>query len=186
MTALELKQISQLATPNQVLVVAKQFQPKINQHTVNNDWSLYLDRIQDPGNMGTILRIADWFGIQHVFCSPDCVELYNSKVIQSSMGAFLRVNMITIEFEALRATFPHLPILGTVVEGGQSIFHYQTTQHGLIVMGNESQGVSAHIHAQASHLITIPSRGGSGMESLNVAVATGIICGTLRNPVVSI
>jgi TrmH family RNA methyltransferase len=182
----ELKLISQLTTPNQVLIVAKQLSPSIKEKIVASDWSLYLDRIQDPGNMGTILRIADWFGIKHVFCSPDSVELYNSKVIQASMGAFLRVNVIAIDFQHIKQQFPDLPVLATVVDKGTSVFHYQAVQHGIIIMGNESQGISNELLNQATHQITIPSQGGSGMESLNVAVATGIICGTLRNPILGI
>ncbi len=185
LTAKELKKISQLSTPNQVLLIAKQPKVIANDAKVRQDWSLYLDRIQDPGNMGTILRIANWFGIQYVFCSPDCVDVYNFKVIQSSMGAFLRTQCIPIAFEQLRSTYPEVPIYGTTLNG-QSVFQPMPSQAGIIVMGNESQGIASPILKQTNHQITIPTYQNGEMESLNVAVATGIICAAIRNPIPNI
>lgn len=185
LTQQELKQISQLTTPNQVLIIAKQPEIKLNTATITKDWSLYLDRIQDPGNMGTILRIANWFGIQHIFCSPDSVEVYNFKVVQASMGAFLRVKVIPIEFETLKQQFPNVPTYAAMLEG-RSVFQPMLSGAGIIAMGNESQGLSPDILAQVDHPITIPAYGTNDMESLNVAVSTGIICAALRNPLMNI
>ncbi len=184
-TQKELKQISQLTTPNQVLIIAKQPKVNLDANVVAKDWSLYLDRIQDPGNMGTILRIANWFGIQHIFCSLDSVEVYNFKVIQASMGAFLRVKVIPIEFDALKQQFPNLPTYAAMLKG-RSVFQPMLSTSGLVAMGNESQGLSPSILAQVDHPITIPAYGTHDMESLNVAVSTGIICAALRNPLMNI
>ncbi len=184
-TQQELKQISQLTTPNQVLIIAKQPDVKLNTAVITKDWSLYLDRIQDPGNMGTILRIANWFGIEHVFCSPDSVEVYNFKVVQASMGAFLRVKVIPIEFELLKQQFPEVPTYAALLEG-RSVFQPMLSATGIIVMGNEGQGLSPSILAQVDYPITIPAYGTHDMESLNVAVSTGIICAALRNPLMTV
>ncbi len=178
----ELKQMSALQTPNQVLVVADIPTNTIDEAIVQSDWSLYLETIQDPGNIGTILRIADWFGIQHVFCSPDTADIFNSKVIQSTMGAFLRTRIVRITFEDLQHRFPDVPSYGAVLRG-KSIYKQKLPSNGILVMGNESKGIPAAMQAQLSGLITIPPHRASGMESLNVGVATGIICAALRNQV---
>lgn len=174
-----LQKVSQLKTANQVLLVAEQLHPKLEESIVKNDWSLYLDRIQDPGNMGTILRIANWFNIQHVFCSLGCAEIYNPKVIQSSMGAFLRVQCIDLELVDFRKQFPDVPIYATAMNG-KSIYEMDKKKGGLIIMGNEGQGVDEEILRTVEQKISIPSYGKSEMESLNVAMATGIICAELR------
>ncbi len=175
----ELKQVSALPTPNQALVIAEMLAPEIIPERVQNDWSLYLQTIQDPGNMGTILRIADWFGIQHVFCSFDSADIYNPKVIQSTMGAFLRTQLIRMPFEELTNRFPDLPTYGAVLHGN-SIYTHAFPSKGILVMGNESKGLPKDLQAQLDQLITIPAHRVSGMESLNVGVATGIICAALR------
>lgn len=184
-TLQQLKTISNLATPNKVLLIVKQPNQSINHEFVSNDWSLYLDGIQDPGNMGTILRIANWFGVKHVFCSPECVDVYNPKVVQSSMGAFLRTQIIEMPFEKLKNTFPDIPVYSTVLQG-KSVFSYLPTQQGIIIMGNEGNGISANIQEKSDYQISIPAYGANEMESLNVAVATGIIFSALRNPAVNI
>ncbi|MBK8563635.1 MAG: RNA methyltransferase [Saprospiraceae bacterium] len=171
----ELKKVSLLTTPNQVLLVANQSDQPINENTVKNGLSLYLDDIRDPGNFGTILRIADWFGIKWVFCSPGSVEFYNPKVVQASMGAFLRVNSLEISFSDFVAKFPDLPTFGAMLDG-ISIREGQLSAPGIIALGNESKGLSWEIQEQIKHKISIPRGIGGGAESLNVAVATGIIC----------
>jgi len=178
-TSKELQKISQLKTPNQVLVVAEQLETSLNSEKVKSDWSLYLDRIQDPGNMGTLLRIADWFDIRTIFCAPNSAEIYNPKVIQASMGAFLRVQCLEISFEDLIQQFPHLPIYATVMNGA-SIHDSKNHPKGILILGNEGQGIAPEIIAKASHRIKIPRYGNSQMESLNVAVAAGIICAVLK------
>jgi TrmH family RNA methyltransferase len=146
---------------------------------LQSDWSLYLERIQDPGNLGTILRIADWFGIQHVICSPDCADLFNPKVIQASMGAFLRVAAPRLSLDNLQKQFPTLPVYASSLSG-DSIYEKQLLEPGILIMGNESRGISEVAQQLATTELKIPSHGAHDMESLNVAVATGILCAELR------
>jgi RNA methyltransferase, TrmH family len=176
-TEQELKKISTLTTPNQVLITAKQPLLELDTAFINKDIVLYLDGIQDPGNMGTILRIADWFGIEYVFCSDTCVEVYNPKVIQATMGAFLRVK--TKEIDLSEIWDGKVPIYGALLEG-ENIFSENLTKHGIIVIGNEGSGISLALQQLITHPIKIPPHG-NGAESLNVAVATGIICALFRN-----
>lgn len=178
-TATTLKKVSQLKTPNQVLAVVQQWSPTIDENVVCKDWSLYLDHLQDPGNFGTILRIANWFGIQHVFCAYNTVELYNPKVIQASMGAFLRIQVIPLELIELKNRFPDLSLYATDLSG-QSIYTQNDLLPGIVILGNESRGVSETSFQLADKRLRIPSYGAQQMESLNVAVATGILCAWMR------
>ncbi len=171
----ELKKISLLTTPNQVFLVVKQPDLAFDEKSVANGLSLYLDDIRDPGNLGTILRIADWFGIPWVFCSPGSVEAYNPKVVQAGIGAFSRVKCVEMDFDELLSKLPTLPIYGTVLDG-DSIFDTKATGPAIIAIGNESRGLSAEIQAKLTHRISIPKGVGGGAESLNAAVATGIVC----------
>lgn len=176
----ELKQISNLQTPNQVLIIADQIDYQFSIDQLATELSLYLDEIQDPGNLGTILRIADWFGIPNVILSKACAELYNPKVIQSTMGAFLRVNCFQLDLDTILAKLNTIPVYGTVLDG-DDVFKSQLTQHGIIVVGNESKGISTRIQEQLTHRIAIPAGKNAGAESLNAAVATGIICALFKN-----
>ncbi len=176
----ELKQLSNLKTPNQVLAVVKQADSIINFSSIEKSYNLYLDNIQDPGNLGTILRIADWFGIPNVICSPTCVEVYNPKVIQSSMGAFHRVHCMNEELEKITTSLPNLSILGAVLDA-TSIYTTNFPKAGLLVIGNESQGISINIKKLITHQISIPRYAKGGAESLNAAVATGIICAHIKS-----
>jgi len=170
----ELARISNLKTPNQVLCICKIPQYTIDPQLVNKSLTLYLDGIQDPGNMGSILRIADWFGIPYIWCSAACAEVFNPKVLQASMGAFLRVPTIQKEFADLKKDYPDLPIFASTLEG-QSVFKQNYPTQGLLVIGNEGSGIRASIIDQADHLVTIPKGKQGGAESLNAAVATGIL-----------
>ncbi len=174
-TSKELERISKLKTPNKVLCICKIPTYKIDSSLVNNNLTVYLDGIQDPGNMGSILRIADWFGIPYVFCSASCVELYNPKVIQSSMGAFLRVKSFVKDLEELKRESPNLPIFAAVL-GGTNIFKLPPQKNGILVIGNEGNGISDAVLALSDHQVTIPKAKTGGAESLNAAVATGILC----------
>ncbi len=136
-------------------------------------WTLFLDRIQDPGNMGTIIRTADWFGIRHLICSPGSVEVYNPKVVQASMGSLLRVQVYELSAEELLLQHPG-PLYAACLSGKALKDYGHDARPGIIAMGNESQGLSDLILSKAGHKITIPRTGQA--ESLNVAVATGIIC----------
>ena len=175
----ELKKISLLTTPNKVLLICKTPTPLLSDLPLRNELTLYLDGIQDPGNAGTILRIADWFGIRSVFFSPDSVEPFHPKVVQASMGAFLRVNILETELEMLLKNFPDLPVLGADING-EDIFKIEKPAESVIVVGNEGKGISEKNRSLIKKFVSIPASGG-GAESLNVAVATGIICAVFRN-----
>jgi RNA methyltransferase, TrmH family len=172
----ELKKISCLSTPNQVLISAHIPNFQLDKMLINNDLSLYLDGIQDPGNMGTILRTADWFGIKNVFCSDTCVDIFNPKVIQASMGAFLRIKSQEVDLQQLISE--GLPVYGALLEGN-NIFEEKLSTRGIIVIGSEGKGISDTILPLLTHTIKIPAYG-NGAESLNAAVATGIICAAFR------
>jgi TrmH family RNA methyltransferase len=173
----ELNKISSLQTSNQVLVISEQLNNLAEATKIQNSLSLVLETMQDPGNMGTILRIADWFGIEQVFCSKDCVDIYNSKVVQASMGAFLRVNIQYVDLVETFQSYPELPVYGAML-GGDNIFQTNLSKNGFIVIGNEGRGISDEIAASLTHQIEIPKYGGA--ESLNAAVATGIICSIFK------
>ena len=143
--------------------------------------SLALDGIQDPGNLGTIIRIADWFGIQTIFCSEDTVDAWNPKVVQATMGSIARVNIIYISLTKLIDSLPaDYPVYGTLLDG-DNIYTQTLTPHGLIVMGNEGNGISPEIRQKVNHRLLIPSyRTDDTAESLNVAIATAITCAEFR------
>lgn len=138
---------------------------------------LYLDGLRDPGNLGTIWRIADWFGVTHVYLADDCVDAYNPKVIQASMGAFLRVSCRVRPLASLRAEYPQMSIQGTCTSDGVNALTYGWPSHTLLVIGSESHGIRPTQHARLDGWLSIP-RGphSSGAESLNAGVATGILC----------
>ena len=174
----ELQQISNLSTPNQVFLVVEQPTASLQKEKLTDNYALYLDNIQDPGNLGTIWRIADWFGFPYVFCSKGCVDWTNPKVIQSSMGAFLRVQIIQKEFADLTNELPGVPTYAAVL-GGENVFHTQFAKNGILIIGNESKGISEELQATPTFKIAITKGKNGGTEDLNAAVATGIICGQL-------
>jgi TrmH family RNA methyltransferase len=167
----ELEKISQLSTPNQVLALVKQF--KSDKPVAEKEkFMLVLDGIQDPGNMGSIIRIADWFGIQHIVCSEDCADRYNTKVVQSTMGSIGRVNIYYTSLVEWLAEQKDILIYAAMLEG-QDITKMKMPDGGVIVIGNESKGISGEVLKLCNLSITIPQKGKA--ESLNAAVATGII-----------
>ncbi len=174
-TEIELEKISGLQTPNQVLAIVEQKTPP-SEPELNNQLTLVLDGIQDPGNLGTIIRIADWFGIKQVIASEDTVELYNPKVIQSTMGSFTRVNFWYRSLHTFLETAT-IPIYGALLNG-KNMHGEPPVTEGLLVIGNESKGISKELLPFISHPITIPRLGGA--ESLNAAVAAGIIVSHLK------
>jgi TrmH family RNA methyltransferase len=179
-TPQELGRISTLTTPNQVLMVLPIHPPPLLVQEVSRDLCLYLDDIRDPGNLGSILRIADWFGIPWVFCSESSVELFNPKVVQASMGAFLRVRCLTVEFETLCKALPDMPVYAAMPDGSP-VFGVSLATPAIIAIGNESRGVSSTVLDCADVSISIPRGPGGAAESLNAAIATGIICAAFRN-----
>ena len=169
----ELKKISSLKSPNQILAVIETPNNTPLVKNIQNSLNLVLENIQDPGNMGTIIRIADWFGIPHIFCSEGCVDVYNSKVIQATMGSFLRVKIQYIALEELFLEHSSMTVYGAVL-GGKNAYKTDLKDTGFLLIGNEGKGLSKSIQKKISHPITIPKTGKA--ESLNAAVATGILC----------
>jgi len=169
----ELSALSAMQTPNQVILVITM--PEKKEIPFLNEWYLALDDIQDPGNMGTIIRIADWFGINHVICSPGCVDIYNPKVVQSAMGGHLRVNLYDTELEPFLLAIS-LPKIAATLDG-DSVYDMKRQDAGVLIIGNESKGVSERVLAMATKKIMIPRRGGA--ESLNAGVSAGILSALL-------
>lgn len=169
----QLASVSQLHTPNKVLLVIET--PLLEATPPTNEWVIILDGIQDPGNMGTIIRTADWFGIKHIVCSPDTVEVFNAKVIQSAMGSHLRVKFYVADPGAYISRLS-IPVLAAVLNG-TSIYEVDPFPAAALLIGNEGKGLKAHLVQAASLKITIPARGGA--ESLNAAVSAGILCAML-------
>jgi RNA methyltransferase, TrmH family len=167
----ELKKISQFTTPNQVLAIAEKIKWD-NEPQIKENISLALDAIQDPGNMGTIIRIADWFGISNIFCSDDCADVYNPKVVQATMGSITRVRVKYVDLRSLLEKNPEIRTYAAVLNG-RDITKMEKLTEGIIVIGNESRGISEDIMKHINVQITIPGKGKA--ESLNAAVATGII-----------
>jgi RNA methyltransferase, TrmH family len=170
----ELKKISSLTTPNQVVAVVDLPQKKGDFAAIEVGLYYYLDGLQDPSNMGAILRIADWFGVKGVFCSQTTVDAYHPKVIQAGMGAFLRVPTHEFDLLTLKNANPTLNILGAVMNGEKLSTNPQLS-NGILVIGNEGKGISKETELLLTHRLTIPRGASGGAESLNAAVATGIL-----------
>ena len=175
-SAKDMERISVLKNPSPVLVVCNQFE---NKNGKTSGFSLYLDDIKNPGNMGTIIRIADWFGMDKLICSPECVEIFSPKVVQSAMGSIFRIPIEIEVFENVKDVYKE-KVYGTVLEG-TNVFNMKIEQPALIVVGNESKGIDPKIQAQLDHKISIPAASVSQTESLNAAIATGIICAAINN-----
>ncbi|MBO9571500.1 MAG: RNA methyltransferase [Chitinophagaceae bacterium] len=166
----ELERISFLSTPNQVLgIFKKAVHPPMH---LAGTVTLMADNIQDPGNLGTIIRCADWFGIKQVICSKDCADVYNPKTVQSTMGSISRVAVHYEDLAEVIRSHPSTHVYAATLSG-KNIHEMKPLHHGIILMGNESKGISADLLKLAQEEITIPRIGAA--ESLNAAVATGII-----------
>ena len=178
-----LSRISFLKTTPDIVAVFNIPKSEINWNEISEDLTLVLDAIQDPGNLGTIIRLADWFGIRNIICSEDSADLYNPKVIQSTMGAFARVKVHYVSLPGFmnRAKQSNIPIYGTFLEG-ENLYKCDLTANGLVIMGNEGNGISEDTASYISRKINIPSypSGVTTSESLNVAMATSIICSEFR------
>lgn len=180
----ELSKASLLKTPQKVLAIFKQPNYTIHLNQINESLSLMLDGVQDPGNLGTIVRIADWFGIENIYCSKETADIYNPKTVQATMGAIARVKVHYTNLNDFIESLPNdLPIYGTLLEG-ENIYSQQLTENGIIVMGNEGKGISPEIRNHISHKLLIPNYPADRetSESLNVAVATSIVCAEFRRP----
>ena len=179
----DLERISFLKTPNKAVALAKL---PDNEQLVTpdlNGLNIALDNIQDPGNLGTIVRTAAWFGIKNVFCSSDTVDVYNPKVVQSTMGAIFKVNVVYCDLTELAATArkANVQLFGTRLDG-ENLYATNLPKNAIVVMGNESKGLSAEISALMDSNLKIPSYAPptADMESLNVSVATAIVCAEFR------
>lgn len=177
----ELRRLSFLQHPQQVLALFPLPSPSHSLTPSPSHLSLALDGVQDPGNLGTIIRIADWFGIENIYCSEDTVDAWNPKVVQATMGSIARVNIIYMNLPEMLDTLPDdFPVYGTFLDG-ENIYQQSLSENGLIVMGNEGNGISEAVRSHITHRLLIPSfRQGDTAESLNVAIATAITCSEFR------
>ncbi|MEC5165008.1 TrmH family RNA methyltransferase [Flavobacterium sp. PL11] len=167
----DLKKITALATPNSCFAV---FKIPIEKQVVESGLIVMLDSIRDPGNLGTILRLCDWYGVQQVICSIETVDVYNPKVVQATMGSLTRINVNYLDLNKFLLQ-TKLPIFGTFMDG-QNIYQVTLPQQGIIIMGNEANGISSELEKLIQNRISIPRFGNlQKTESLNVATATAII-----------
>ena len=177
----EMERISQLKTASTSLAVVEQPRHKTPTTASAKKLSLALDGVQNPGNLGTIIRLADWFGVEEIFCSSDTADCFNPKVVQATMGAILRVRVHYANLSKWLAEQHDTKIYGTFLEG-ENIYNAQLDKCGVIVMGNEGQGISDEVAKCVSNKLLIPPYPADrcGSESLNVAVATAVICSEFR------
>ena len=183
----ELTRASLQKTPQDVLAIFEQPAYEMQPDVVSRSLCLALDDIQDPGNLGTIIRVADWFGIEDIFCSLGTVDVYNPKTIQATMGALARVKLHYCDLPSFIASLKGIPVYGTFLDG-DNMYEKELTPHGLIVMGNEGNGVSAEVANLVNERLYIPNYPPQRetSESLNVAMATGIICAEFRRRMASV
>jgi len=178
-TETELAKISNFSSPNQVLALVNIPQDKVPYY--EEDIVLMIDGVIDPGNLGNIIRCADWFGINHVICSTNCVGLYNPKVVQASMGSIFRINvlytLLPVVLAKMRKNNPLKPIYGATLDG-ENIYGMNLNENSAIVMGSESHGISEEVKAFLTKEVKIPQLGRG--ESLNVASATAILCSEFK------
>lgn len=178
----ELSRASLLKTPQQVLAVFDQPEYPTDPSVIGHSLCLALDDIQDPGNLGTIIRLADWFGIEDVFCSPQTADIYNPKAMQATMGgiAHVRIHYTPLP-DLIRNLETDIPIYGTFLDG-ENMYGEKLSKNGLIVMGNEGNGISPEVGCLINRRLYIPNypTGRETSESLNVAIATAVVCAEFR------
>ncbi len=182
----EMKKISVLSSVSGVLAVVKMANLSVDTNIASNQLVLALDDIRDPGNLGTIIRTADWFGIKEVICSSQTVDCYNPKVVQATMGSIFRVNVSYIDLEKYINTIPEtVPVYGSFLDG-ENILETKLSESGIIIIGNEARGISAELEKLVTNKILIPSfndfteEKSSTAESLNASIATSIVCFEFR------
>ncbi len=171
----DLNRMSGLKTPNKVLGV---FEIPVPAPLEFSDWILALEQVQDPGNLGTIIRLCDWFGIRHLLCTPDSADFYNPKTLQATMGSIARVNVVYDTLESV-VKESGLAVFGATLTG-ESIYNTAMPESGILIMGNESRGISEKLLKSLHSEISIPAYGNSKAESLNVATATAIMLSEIR------
>lgn len=181
----ELERLSLLRSPRDAVAVFRRFSdalPADVQRFPATSLCLALDDVQDPGNLGTILRVADWFGIEHVFASPGTADVYAPKVVQATMGAVGRVRIHYLDLTTfLQSLQTEIPVYGTFLDG-KTIYDQPLSQNGIIIMGNEGKGISESVKKYVRNRLFIPNypEGRNTSESLNVAIATAIVCAEFR------
>ena len=181
-TADDLRKMSSLEAPQQVLAVLKQPIWQLDSNVASKELCLALDEVQNPGNLGTIIRLAAWFGIEHLFCSKGCADVYNSKTVQATMGGLAHVKVHYVDLVEMIGNMPNgTPVYGTFLDG-ENLYGRQLEQRGLIVMGNEGRGVSKEVENLVTEKLFIPNYPAEreSTESLNVAIATAIVCAEFR------
>lgn len=180
-TEQEMAKVSQLTTPSDVLAVYRIPRYRLDVEALRHELVLALDTVQDPGNLGTIVRLADWFGIRHIVCSPETADLYNPKVVQATMGALSRVRLYYTPLAEFLGAMKRASVYGTFLDG-TDIYHTPLSNHGVIVMGNEGSGISPELEPYIGTRLYIPNypAGQPTSESLNVAVAAAITCAEFR------
>lgn len=176
----EMERLSLLKTPAQALALVEIPHYRLDPAVAERELVLALDQVQNPGNLGTIIRLADWFGIRHVVCSPDTADCFNPKVVQATMGAITRVEVHYADLEAFLAV-AEAPVYGTFLEG-ENLYDAPLTAAGVVVMGNEGRGISPGVERRLTRRLFIPPYPSDrrGSESLNVAIATAVVCGEFR------
>lgn len=181
----ELRKASFLKTPQEVLALFELPTDPTPTGVASEELCLALDNIQDPGNLGTIIRVADWFGIRHIFCSTGTTDAFSPKTVQATMGAIARVKVHYVNLPEylsdIRKDSPQVPIYGTFLEGN-NLYGESLSAHGVIIMGNEGNGISETVSRHVTHKLFIPNypTGNITSESLNVAIATAITCAEFR------
>ena len=180
LTPEELQKASLLMHPQQVIALFQTPENELNLDLLKDELILMLDGVQDPGNLGTIARVADWFGIRHIICSPDTADIYNPKAVQATMGALARVKFYYTELAMVLSQYSG-PIYGTFLDGN-NIYKEELSRNGIIVMGNEGKGISQRTREMINRRLLIPNypEGTLTTESLNVAIATSIVCAEFR------
>lgn len=172
----EMERVSHFPTPSTMLAVGKIAREPLAPGALDHGLTLALDGVQDAGNVGTLLRVADWFGFDRVVLSPDCADLFHQKVINASMGSFARVRAHTTDLAAAFAT-TKTPILGCDLTG-ESVHTLPPLRDAIVVIGSEGHGLSPAVRSLVTHCVTVPRHGDA--ESLNAAVAAAIVCDNLR------
>ncbi|GHT46989.1 RNA methyltransferase [Bacteroidia bacterium] len=177
----DIKKASLLKTPQDVIAVFVQPANHLDKELLKNELTLILDGIQDPGNLGTIIRLADWFGIKNLICSPDTADVYNPKTVQASMGGIAHVKVFYESLPDLLDEWQDIPVYGTFLDG-KTIYQEKLASTGFIVMGNEGKGIRPALAKRITNRLYIPNfpPGTESTESLNVAVATAVICAEFR------
>lgn len=180
-TEQEMAKVSQLTTPTDVMAIYRIPCYRLDVEALRSELVLALDTVQDPGNLGTIVRLADWFGIRHIVCSPETADLYNPKVVQATMGALARVRLYYTPLAGFLQSMERATVYGTFLDG-TDIYRTPLSPHGVIVMGNEGNGISPELEPYIGSRLYIPNypAGQPTSESLNVAVAAAVTCAEFR------